>query len=261
MTAPSVPVPPPAAEQPAPRPIALVTGGSRGIGRAVVERLAQDGHDIAFCYRSDEAAAERTADLARAHGARVLTRRLDVADRAAAEEFVAEVTADLGPPDALVASAGVLRDRPAALMSGAEWDTVLRTNLDGTFNVCRPALLPMIKRGRGAIVTLSSVVGLTGNATQANYAASKAGLVGLTKALAKEVGPHGVRVNAVAPGLIATDMSAGLSTKREQELLRRIPMGRFGTAHEVADLVAFLVSPRAAYLTGEVLRIDGGIAL
>ncbi len=182
--------------------IALVTGGSRGIGRAVATRLANDGFDVAICYRSDESAAEQVAKEIRAAGRRVLTRRVDVADRVGVRAFVADVESVLGPVTAVVTSAGITRDQPLALMQDDEWDSVLRTNLDGTYNLLRSVVRSMIRRREGTVVTLSSVAGVVGNAGQTNYSASKAGIIGLTQALAKEFGRYGIRANAVAPGFI-----------------------------------------------------------
>ncbi|MFC7819091.1 MULTISPECIES: 3-oxoacyl-[acyl-carrier-protein] reductase [unclassified Streptomyces] len=241
--------------------IALVTGGSRGIGRAVATRLANDGFDVAICYRSDESAAEQVAKEIRAAGRRVLTRRVDVADRAGVRAFVADVESGLGPVTAVVTSAGITRDRPLALMQDDEWDSVLRTNLDGTYNLLRSVVRSMIRRREGTVVTLSSVAGVVGNAGQTNYSASKAGIIGLTQALAKEFGRYGVRANAVAPGFIDTEMVAGVPESVAKDAIGRIPLARFGTPEEVASLVSYLVSPQAAYITGQVVRIDGGMAL
>ncbi|WP_345575389.1 3-oxoacyl-[acyl-carrier-protein] reductase [Streptomyces prasinosporus] len=241
--------------------VALVTGGSRGIGRAVATRLAQDGFDVAICYRSDESAAEQVAKEIRAAGRRALIRRVDVADRVGVRAFVTDVESGLGPVSAVVTSAGITRDRPLALMQDDEWDSVLRTNLDGTYNLLRSVVRSMIRRRAGTVVTLSSVAGVVGNAGQTNYSASKAGIIGLTQALAKEFGRYGVRANAVAPGFIDTEMVAGVPETVAKDALGRIPLARFGAPEEVASLVSYLVSPQAAYITGQVVRIDGGMAL
>jgi 3-oxoacyl-[acyl-carrier protein] reductase len=243
------------------RRVALVTGGSRGIGRAIAVRLAGDGFDVAFCARSAGSAADATlADIGRA-GAHGYFAECDVADYEASTAFVKQTENELGPIHTLVTSAGIVRDNPIVTMPPADWTDVIDTNLTGTFNFCRSVVFPMMKRRQGVIVTMSSVSGVYGKATQTNYSASKAGINGFSMALAKEVGRSGIRVNVIAPGFIETDMTAGLTERTREAALKAIPLRRFGTPEMVADLASFLVSPRAAYITGQVLQLDGGITL
>lgn len=241
--------------------VALISGGSRGIGRATALRLAQDGYDIGFCYRSDEQAAkELDAEIA-ALGGRSLAVKADVSDGDSVRAFVAETEQSLGPIDVAVTSAGIARDNPLLLMRDEDWGQVVDTNLTGVYRVCRAVIFEMMKRKSGSIVNLSSVAGVYGNATQTNYAASKAGIIGFSRSLAKEVGRYGIRVNVVAPGFIETDMTAALAEKVRKNALGSIPLGRLGRAEEVADLVSYLVSERSSYITGGVFQIDGGIIL
>jgi 3-oxoacyl-[acyl-carrier protein] reductase len=239
------------------RRVALVSGGSRGIGRATVLRLARDGFDVAFCYQSNPEAAQELEKEVADLGGTAVGERVDVVDRHGVRDWIAATEDRLGPISVAVTSAGVLRDGPLVLMKDEDWDTVLGVNLDGTYNICRAVIFSMVKRKSGCIVNVSSVAGVAGTATQSNYSASKAGIIGFTRALAKEVGRYGVRANVVAPGFVDTDMVSALSGKVREKALAGIPLGRFGTPDEVAHAVSYLVN--AAYVTGEVLRIDGGM--
>ena len=238
----------------------LVTGGSRGIGRAVVEAAAGAGARVAFTYRASADAADRlAADLGGPDKALAL--QADAASREDAEASVAAVTDRWGTIDGLVVNAGVTRDGLMIRMDEAAWQDVIDTNLTGAFHVCKAAYRPMMKQRGGSIVTVSSVVGVTGNAGQANYAASKAGVIGFTKSLARELGGRGVRANVVAPGYIDTDMTADLGEKAVEAMRGQIPLGRTGTPEEIAAAVLFLLSDAAAYVTGHVLHVDGGMAM
>ena len=240
---------------------ALVTGGSRGIGRAVCLELARQGARVAVNYAGNAAAAEATVGACAALGAEAFALRADVADAAACEAMVKEVLARFGRLDILVNNAGVTRDGLMPMMKEADWDAVLDTNLKGAFHCMKAVYRPMMKQKYGRVVNLSSIVGLRGNAGQANYAASKAGLIGLTKSMAKELAARNVTVNAVAPGFIDTDMTAALPEKAREAMLTAIPMGRLGQAEDVAKAVAFFAGDDAAYITGQVLCVDGGMAV
>jgi 3-oxoacyl-[acyl-carrier protein] reductase len=242
-------------------PIALVTGASRGIGRAIALQLAADGYDMAFCYRQCATAGEEVAAAIRARGGRAFHRACDVGDPASVAAFLDDVAGALGPLSLLVNCAGITRDNPLVLMDQQAWDEVMRVNLDAVFHVCRHAVFGFMKRKRGCIINISSVAGVYGHATQANYSAAKAGVIGFSKSLAKEVGPYGVRVNVVAPGFITSDMTAALGQTAIDQMIPSIPLRRVGEAHEVADLVSFLASPRAGYITGQTIHVDGGIVL
>jgi 3-oxoacyl-[acyl-carrier protein] reductase len=239
--------------------VAIVTGASRGIGRAIAERLAASGAKVACVATAAERCAETVAACSEAtEGARAFG--VDVASLEAVTELVGEVQKELGGLDILVNNAGVTRDQLILRMSEEDFDRVIAVNLKGAWNFCKAAARPLMKSS-GRIVNISSVVGLTGNAGQANYAASKAGLFGLTRSLAKELAGRSVCVNAVAPGFIATDMTAGLDEKAASELARAIPLARIGEPREIAAAVDFLVGPGAAYITGQTVVVDGGLSL
>jgi 3-oxoacyl-[acyl-carrier protein] reductase len=240
--------------------VALVTGASRGIGRAVAVTLAQGGAKVALNYAGNEAAAAEALELVRKAGApEAKLYRFDVADPAACNAAVEAVIADLGGLNVLVNNAGIALDQLVMRLKDEDWNRQLQVNLTGAFNLIRAVTRPMMKQRGGAIVNLTSVVGEMGNAGQAAYAATKAGLIGLTKAVARELASRNVRVNAVAPGYVDTDMTQALPEAARTKLKELIPLARIGTAQDVAEAVAFLASEQASYVTGEVLRVNGGM--
>lgn len=241
--------------------VAVVTGAGRGIGHAIAVRLAKEGARVASVSRT-EANAEKTANeinALRADAAKAYA--VDVADQAAVQKAAAQIFEEFGRVDILVNNAGVTRDGLSMRMSMEDWDTVLNTNLKGAFNFTQAVMRPMIKQRSGRIINISSIAGLTGNAGQANYAASKAGLIGLTKTLARELASRGITVNAVAPGLIETDMTTVLSDEIRQGILQKVPLGKLGEPDDIAGAVAYLASPEAKYITGQVLTVDGGMVM
>ena len=241
--------------------VAFVTGASRGIGRAVALRLAADGAKVALNFASNSAKAQAVKDEIEAAGGAAMLVQGDVADLTVVTELVKKVLDAWGRLDILVNNAGITRDNLLLKMSEDDFDKVISTNLKGVFNCTKAITKLMMKQRGGRIVNMSSVVGLKGNISQANYAAAKAGIIGFTKSAARELASRGVTVNAVAPGFIDTDMTAALSEKVKEVMLQEIPAGRMGTPDDVANAVAFLVSDQAAYITGQVLSVDGGMVM
>lgn len=241
--------------------VAVVTGASRGIGRAIALRLAQEQATVVINYNGSREKAEEVVQEIEAAGGTACAIQCDVSDFSACEAFFKEVTERYGRVDILVNNAGVTRDGLLMKMSEEDFDKVVDTNLKGTFNCIRFVTRTMLRQKSGHIINMSSVVGVAGNAGQANYAASKAGVIGLTKTAAKELASRGITVNAIAPGFIETDMTAVLSDKIREVTAAQIPMGHFGAAEDVANLAAFLASDQAKYITGQVIHVDGGMAM
>jgi 3-oxoacyl-[acyl-carrier protein] reductase len=240
--------------------IAVVTGAGRGIGRAIALKFASEGADVVCVSRTQEN-SEKVAGEVRAAGRKAWAFALDVSDAAAVAETAEKILAEAGRIDILVNNAGVTRDGLIMRMSDEQWDTVLNTNLRGAFSMTKAFTRVFVKQRSGRIINVASVIGLIGNPGQANYAASKAGLIGFTKSVARELASRTITVNAIAPGFIETDMTAGLSDDLKTGLLKQIPMQSFGKAEDIANAAAFLASPAARYITGQVLTVDGGMVM
>lgn len=239
--------------------VVLVTGGSRGIGRACARAFGASGAQVILSYAGNESAAEEAVALITSAGGKARSVRFDVADSQACQAAVEAIVAAQGRLDVLVNNAGIAVDGLAVRVKDEDWDRQLDTNLRGAFALMRAAARPMMKQRKGAIINLTSVVGEMGNAGQAAYSASKAGLIGLTKSLARELASRNIRVNAVSPGFIETDMTSGLNAELKATMMEAIPLGRLGSAEDVAQAVTFLASDSASYITGEVLRVNGGM--
>jgi 3-oxoacyl-[acyl-carrier protein] reductase len=240
--------------------IAVVTGAGRGIGRGIALKLAGEGADVA-CLSRTASNAEKVAEEITALGRKSMALAVDVADAASVHGAAERILGDWGRVDILVNNAGVTRDTLLMRMSDEDWNTVLDTNLKGTFLCTRAFVRPFIKQRSGRIINVASVIGLMGNAGQCNYAASKAGIIGLTKSTARELGSRGITVNAIAPGFIETDMTAVLNETLRKGLLERIPLSSFGQVEDIASAALFLAGPGARYVTGQVLVVDGGLAM
>ena len=238
----------------------IVTGGTRGIGRGIVTELASRGAKVAFTYLAQDRLAAELVEELRKEGKEAVSFKADAKDFEKAKEVVEETVKRFGRLDGLVNNSGIARDKPLMMMEPTDWQDVIETNLIGTFNFCRAAIKPLMRQKGGDILNISSVSGVYGRPGQTNYAASKAGILGLTKSLAKEVGRFNVRVNAIAPGFIETEMTQTLTEKIKQEVLQEIPLGRFGEVQDVAKLAAFLLSGDR-YITGQVFCLDGGLVM
>ncbi|QJD79941.1 3-oxoacyl-[acyl-carrier-protein] reductase [Spirosoma rhododendri] len=239
--------------------VALITGASRGIGRAMAQKFAQEGATVAFTYLSSVEKGQALEEELRQFGGQVKGYRSDASDHKAADELITQVIADFGKLDVLINNAGITKDGLLMRMSEEQWDAVINVNLKSVFNLTKAAIKPMMKAKAGSIINLTSVVGIRGNAGQANYAASKAGIIGFTKSVALELGSRNIRSNAIAPGFIETEMTGEINEKAVEEWKQQIPMKRGGQPDEVADCAVFLASDLSRYITGQVLQVDGGM--
>jgi len=239
----------------------LITGGSRGIGRKIAISMAEAGADVAFTYARSEKAAAEVTDAISKLGRKTLAIQADAVDLARAGEVVDQVVKEFGKIDVLVNNAGITRDTLIMRMSEEQWDDVITTNLKSVFNYSKSVIRPMMRQRSGSIVNISSVIGLMGNPGQTNYAASKAGIIGFTKSLAKEIGSRNIRVNVVAPGYIMTELTQDLPEQHKEAKEKATALGRAGTSEDVADIVIFLASEASSYITGMVLQVDGGLAI
>jgi len=240
---------------------ALVTGASRGIGRAIALELGRQGVNVAVNYSGSEAKALEVVEELKALGVQSFAVQCNVSQAEDVQDMVKRVVETFGSVDILVNNAGITRDNLIMRMKEDDWDAVISTNLKGVFNTTKAATRPMMKQRQGKIINVASVVGIMGNAGQANYVAAKAGVIGLTKSTARELAPRNITVNAVAPGFITTDMTSELPAEVKEAMLKEIPLARFGQAEDVAQVVAFLASDASAYMTGQVLRVDGGMVM
>ena len=238
--------------------VSVITGGARGIGLAIAEKLAKEGTDIAICDVNDESLNIARSELEKT-GRKVLTSKVDVTNFGEVQAFVQKILDNFGRIDILINNAGITRDGLLVRMGEADWDAVINVNLKGAFNCSKALAKPMMKQRGGKIVNIASIIGIIGNAGQANYAASKGGIIAFTKSIAKELAPRNINVNAIAPGFIQTKMTAVLPENVRNEMMKLIPLGKFGTPSDVADLVVFLVSDNSAYITGQVIQVDGGM--
>lgn len=241
--------------------VAVVTGGTRGIGRAIVLKLADEGANIVINYRNSDKEAEELKAILEEKGVKVLTVKCDISNFEDSKKLIDKCKEEFGQIDILVNNAGITKDTLIMRMKEEDFDSVIDVNLKGTFNCAKHASAIMLKQKFGKIINMTSVVGITGNAGQSNYAASKAGVIGLTKSLARELGSRGITVNAVAPGFINTDMTSVLSDKVKEEAMKNIPLKKLGNPEDIANLVGFLASDSANYITGQVINVDGGMVM